>query len=96
MRRIGTTAYKLDLPSEMSKLHDVFQVSMLWKYVADPSHMLVQQPVELADDLSYIEELVLILDQREQVLWNKVIPLVKVLWRSQTVEEATWEIEESM
>ena len=51
--------------------------------------MLVQQPVELADDLSYIEELVLILDRREQVLLNKVIPLVKVLWRSYMAEEAT-------
>ena len=30
-----------------------------------------------------------ILDRREQVLRNKTIPLVKVLWRSHTVEEAT-------
>ena len=35
-----------------------------------------------------------ILDHREQVLRNKTIPLVKVLWRSHTVEEATWEHEE--
>ena len=32
-----------------------------------------------------------ILDRREQVLRNKTIPLVKVLWRSHKVEEATWE-----
>ena len=37
-----------------------------------------------------------ILDRREQVLHNKTIPLVKVLWRSHTVEEATWEHEEQM
>ena len=62
----------------------------------DPSHVLTQQPIELADDLSYVEEPVQILDRREQVLRNKVIPLVKVLWRSHTVEEATWESEDSM
>ena len=37
-----------------------------------------------------------ILDRREQVLRNKTILLVKVLWRSHTVEEATWEHEEQM
>ena len=37
-----------------------------------------------------------ILDRREQVLCNKTILLVKVLWRSHTVEEATWEPEAQM
>ena len=32
-----------------------------------------------------------LLDRREQQLRNKVIPLVKVLWRNHMVEEATWE-----
>ena len=47
MERVGTIAYRLDLPLEMSKLHNVFHVSMLRKYIADPSHVLVQQPMEL-------------------------------------------------
>ena len=34
-----------------------------------------------------------ILDVQERVLRNKVIPLVKVLWEHQGVEEATWELE---
>ena len=34
-----------------------------------------------------------ILDVQERVLWNKVIPLVKVLWEHHGVEEATWELE---
>ena len=96
MERVGMETYSLDLPPEMSKLHNVFYMSMLQKFVANPFHVLVQQTVELADDLSYVEEPVQILDRREQVLQNKVIPLVKVFWRSYTVEEATWESEESM
>ena len=38
--RIGPVAYQLALPPELSKLHDVFHVSMLWKYRYDESHIL--------------------------------------------------------
>ena len=58
--------------------------------------MLREQPVELKEDFSYNEEAVQILDRKEQVLRNKTIPLVKVLWRHHGVEEATWEPEDQM
>ena len=58
--------------------------------------MLPEQPITLKDDLGYEEEPVQILDRREQHLRNKVIPLVKVLWRIHLVEEATWEPEFQM
>ncbi|KAL6186426.1 hypothetical protein ACLB2K_042546 [Fragaria x ananassa] len=69
---------------------------MLRKYITDPSHVLEEQPISLQKDLSYEEEPVQILDRNEQVLRSKSIPLVKVLWRSHQVEEATWESEEQM
>lgn len=69
---------------------------MLRKYIADLCHVLTSKPIELKEDLTYVEEPVEILYHRDQVLRNKTIPLVKVLWRSHVVEEATWEIEESM
>ncbi|KAL6199899.1 hypothetical protein ACLB2K_029681 [Fragaria x ananassa] len=69
---------------------------MLSKYIADPSHVLQEQPISLTRDLSYEKEPVQILDRKEQVLRNKTISLVKVLWRSHQVEEATWESEEQM
>ncbi|XP_024177842.1 uncharacterized protein LOC112183735 [Rosa chinensis] len=94
--RVGLVAYRLALPPQLSRLHDVFHVSMLRKYIADPSHVLPTQPITLREDLSYEEELVQILDRREQVLRSKVIPLVKVLWRNHLIEEATWEPEEQM
>lgn len=37
-----------------------------------------------------------ILDKKDKALRNKVIPLVKVLWRNHKVEEATWEREDEM
>nr|XP_011457304.1 PREDICTED: uncharacterized protein LOC105349388 [Fragaria vesca subsp. vesca] len=55
--RVGPVAYRLRLSLELSKIHDVFHVSMLHKYVADPSHIL-QEPISLKKDLTYEEELV--------------------------------------
>ncbi|KAI5356472.1 hypothetical protein L3X38_009368 [Prunus dulcis] len=96
VERVGPVAYRLVLPSDLSRLHDVFHVSMLRKYISDPSHVLEEQPIELQEDLTYAEQPVQILDRKMQVLRSREIPLVKVLWRSHTVEEATWEPEDQM
>ena len=69
---------------------------MLQKYVYDPSHVFSRQPIEMREDLSYEEEPVEILEQKHQVLRSRTIPLVKVLWRNHTREEATWECEDLM
>ena len=80
VERIGEVAYRLELSSDLDCIHDVFHVSMLCKYIPDPSLVLTEQPVEIQENLTYEEEPVQILDRREQVLRNKTIPLVKVLW----------------
>ena len=75
---MGLVAYRLDLPSELSRVHDVFHcIHALYIYIADTSHVLAKQPITLREDLTYEEEPVQILDRREQQLRNKVIPLVK-------------------
>ena len=94
--RIGPVAYRLELPSEMGRIHNVFHVSMLRKYVSDPSHVLEAPPIELNEDLSFEVQAVGIVDQEIKELRNKVIPMVKVLWKSDTVEETTWETEAFM
>ena len=96
VERIGEVAYQLRLPPELARIHDVFHVSMLRKYLADPSHVLRDQPVELIEDLTYEERLVRIVDRKDKVLRNKVIPLVKVLWMNHDREEVTWEREDQM
>ena len=40
-------AYRLEFPSDLDRIHDVFHVSMLHKYIPDPSHVLTEQPVEI-------------------------------------------------
>ena len=93
---VGPVAYRLDLPPELYKVHNVFHVSMLRKYIPDPSHVLRYQPVELKDNLTYKEQPMQIVDRREQILRNKVIPFVKVLWGNHGIKEATWEPEAQM
>ena len=77
-------------------LYDVFHMSMLKKYLHDPSHVLNYESLDVDPKLAYEERLVGILDRKDKVLHNKVVPLVKVLWRNQVVEESTWEIEAGM
>ncbi|XP_070679328.1 uncharacterized protein [Malus domestica] len=88
-KRVGEVAYRLELPPELSKVHDVFHVSMLRHYVTDLSHVIPPQPLEINPDLTYDEEPVTILDWKNKLLRNKTVCLVKILWRNHSMEEAT-------
>ena len=96
LERIGPLAYRLALPPELSQIHNVFHVSMLRRYRSDPTHVLTDQPIEVAKNLTYVEEPVEIVGHKTKQLRNREIPLVKVLWRHHSKEEATWETEENM
>ena len=91
LEKIGEVAYKIALPHDLSHVHPVFHVSMLRKYVADPTHVIDYVPLEVQPDLTYVEKPVKILDHKTQELRTKTVHLVKVLWRNATSEEATWE-----
>ena len=54
---IGPVVYRLDLLEELARVHNVFHISMLRKYISDPSHVLEAPEIELRDDLSYEEQL---------------------------------------
>ncbi|KAL4319667.1 hypothetical protein GQ457_18G012030 [Hibiscus cannabinus] len=96
IEKVGSAAYRLALPLEFDKIHNVFHVSMLQKYRSDPSHILEPEEVELNPDFSYEEVPSMILDREVKRLRNKNVLLVKVLWRNHKVEEVTWEPEETM
>ena len=89
-------AYRLALPPQLSGAHNIFYVSLLRKYVLDPLHTLNWEEIKLDEDVTFEEKPVRIIDWREKALRGKVIPLVRVLWRHQGVEESTWEREDSM
>ena len=62
--------------------------------LADVSQVTPVQLEVLQEDLSYVEVAVQIIERKEQVLWNKVIPLVLVRWQHHGAMEATWEHED--
>ena len=84
LQRVETLAYRIALTSELSHVYDVFHVTMLRKYVQDPMHMINHYSLAVSEDLSYIKISIEILDRRNQVLRNKVILLVRVLWQNHT------------
>ncbi|TYK15208.1 pol protein [Cucumis melo var. makuwa] len=96
LERIGPVACCLALPSSFSIVHDVFHVSMLRRYVVDPTHVVDFKPLQINENLSYEEQPVEILAREVKMLRNQRISLVKVLWRNRGTEEATWKREEDM
>ena len=96
LERVGTIAYRLALPPNMSGVHEVFQVSMLRRYTPDPAHVVDWGEIEVDTDGTSEEGPMCIMDSREQVLRCKTVRLVKVLWQHRGVEESTWECDDTM
>lgn len=56
LEKIGDVAYRLPLPQELPVVHDVFHVSILRKYLSDPSHNISYVDIEVNKDLTYEEK----------------------------------------
>ncbi|XP_075497335.1 uncharacterized protein LOC142534382 [Primulina tabacum] len=86
LEKVGTLAYRLALPPSMSRIHNVFHVSQLRKYISDPSHVLEGEPLmiesNLGEELKYEEVPIRIVDTKDQVLRRRIIPYVKGLMES--------------
>ncbi|KAL3510631.1 hypothetical protein ACH5RR_030032 [Cinchona calisaya] len=96
LKRVGNLAYQLALPPELARVHNIFHVSQLRKYISDPSHVIDYQPLSSKEELVYEEVPVRIIDTKEQVLRHRSIPFVKVQWSNHSEREATWESEINM
>ena len=68
LERVGTVAYRLDLPPSMSGVHEIFHVSMLRRYTPDPTHVVDWGEIEVDTDGTFEEGLVCIMDSRDQFL----------------------------
>ncbi|XP_074305006.1 uncharacterized protein LOC141639936, partial [Silene latifolia] len=94
--RVGEVAYRLALPPALDRVHNVFHMSQLIKYISDPSHVLEAEMIKLDDDLTYVERPKEILDQKVRKTRHGETIWVKVLWSNHIVEEGTWEADENM
>ncbi|XP_052723888.1 uncharacterized protein LOC108343993 [Vigna angularis] len=95
LKKIGSVAYELALPPQLSNLHPVFHVSQLRKYVADPSHVLELEDVQLRPDRTLEMQPVCIEDSRTRLYKGKDVRLVKVVWDAKS-GDSTWEVAEAM
>jgi hypothetical protein len=97
VERKGEVAYQLELPAQLSGVHDVFHVSQLKKCTSEVKIELVQlEDIQMENDLTYKEYPVKILDTSERVTRSKIIWMCKVQWSHHTEEEATWEREDEL
>ena len=77
--RIGRLAYRLDLTDSMKGVHNVFHVSMLRKYLRDPEHHVILEPMTIEQDLTIEARPVRILEESERVLRQRTLKYVRVL-----------------
>ena len=73
IEKVGPVAYRLALPPELEKIHNVFHVSMLRRYRSDPSHVVSSETIKLRPDFTYEEEPVEILAREVKELRKKRI-----------------------
>nr|GFB27601.1 putative reverse transcriptase domain-containing protein [Tanacetum cinerariifolium] len=77
LERVGDVAYKLDLPEELSRVHNTFHVSNLKKCHADQPLAVPLDGLHVDDKLHFVEEPVEIMDGKVKRLKQSRIPLVK-------------------
>ncbi|KAK9050372.1 hypothetical protein SSX86_000897 [Deinandra increscens subsp. villosa] len=96
LARVGKVAYQLELPEELSGIHNTFHVSYLRKCLADESAYVPLDDLVIDDKLNYVERPIAILDRKVKRLRNKEVNQVKVQWEHRKGSDLTWESEEEM
>ncbi|GJS84847.1 putative reverse transcriptase domain-containing protein [Tanacetum coccineum] len=94
--KVGTLAYRLELPEQLSRVHSTFHVSNLKKCFVDEPLAIPLDEIQIDDKLHFIEEPVEIMDREVKRLKQSRIPIVKVRWNSRRGPEFTWEREDQM
>ncbi|GKC61377.1 putative reverse transcriptase domain-containing protein [Tanacetum coccineum] len=94
LERVRSVAYKLELPQELSRVHNTFHVSNLKKCYSDEPLAVPLEGLHVDDKLRFVEEPIEIMDQEVKRLKKSRIPIVKVRWNSRRGPEFTWERED--
>ncbi|GJR44905.1 putative reverse transcriptase domain-containing protein [Tanacetum coccineum] len=94
LKKVGAVAYKLELPQELSRVHNTFHVSNLKKCYSDDPLVVPLEGLQVDDKLHFVEEPVEIMDREVKQLRQSRVPIVKVRWNSKRGPEFTWERED--
>ncbi|GKA74832.1 putative reverse transcriptase domain-containing protein [Tanacetum coccineum] len=96
LAKVGTVAYRLELPEQLSRVHSTFHVSNLKKCFSYEPLAISLDEIQIDDKLNFIEEPVEIMDREVKRLKQSRFPIVKVRWNSRRGPEFTWEREDQM
>ncbi|GJW77291.1 putative reverse transcriptase domain-containing protein [Tanacetum coccineum] len=94
LEKVGSVAYKLELPQELSRVHNMFHISNLKKCYADEPLAIPLDGLHIDDKLHFIKEPVEIIDCEDKRLKQSRILIIKVRWNSRSGPEFTWERED--
>nr|GFA32559.1 putative reverse transcriptase domain-containing protein [Tanacetum cinerariifolium] len=92
--KVGTVAYRLELPQQLSRVHSTFHVSNLKKCLSDEPLVIPLDELHINDKLRFVEERVEIMDREIKWLRKSRISIIKVRWNSKQGPEFTWERED--
>ncbi|GJR53905.1 hypothetical protein Tco_1404426 [Tanacetum coccineum] len=81
--KVRSIVYKLELPQELSRVHNTLHVSNLKKCYANEPLAVPFDGLHFDDMLQFVEEPVEIMDREVKRLKRSRIQLVKVRWNSQ-------------
>jgi hypothetical protein len=87
-------AYWLQLPETLSAVHSVFHVSQLKKCLRVPDRTIEVTDVALEPDLTYSENPIRVLDQKDRTTRRKTLKFYKIQLNQHTEDEATWETQD--
>ncbi|GKA27358.1 putative reverse transcriptase domain-containing protein [Tanacetum coccineum] len=94
LAKVGTVAYRLELPELLSRVHSTFHVSNMKKCLSDETFVILLDEIQIEDKLHFIEEPVEIMDREVKHLKQSRIPIVKVRSNSKRGPEFTWKRED--
>nr|GFA52436.1 putative reverse transcriptase domain-containing protein [Tanacetum cinerariifolium] len=94
LAKVGTVAYKLELPQQLSRVHSTFHVSNLKKCLYDEPLAIPLDELHIDDKLRFVEEPVENIDREIKRLRQSRIPIIKVRWNSKRGPRFTWERED--
>ncbi|GKD51337.1 putative reverse transcriptase domain-containing protein, partial [Tanacetum coccineum] len=77
LKNIGAVAYKLELPQELSRVHNTFHVSNLKKCYSDDPLVVPLEGLQVDDKLHFVEEPVEIMDREVKQLRRSRVPIFK-------------------
>jgi hypothetical protein len=89
LETFGSLAYRVELPSSLAGVHNVFHASQLKKCLKPPTYVVVEDTILLEPDLTYKAYPIKILEQQDRVTQRKTTRFYKVQWSNHSEDEAT-------